>query len=140
MSSTLAKSDNDITKILSNLSTTSANLSAVRMSSLADTTSSAIAEAKQTMETLQVTLEQFTATAQEFNSLISKLNEKDGLLSQVSNDKVLYNNIIKSSEQINLLLQDFRLNPKRYFNISLINKGKPYKYPIFDPADTIRLK
>jgi phospholipid/cholesterol/gamma-HCH transport system substrate-binding protein len=140
LSLTLAKSDKEISKIIGNLSTTSTNLSAINLASMADTTTLAISEAKQTMEALQASLTDIKTTTQEFNSLFGKLNSGNGSAAMLLNDKTLYNNFNKTVEQTNLLLQDLRLNPKRYINIALINKSKPYVYPILDPADTVKVK
>ncbi|MEM7678559.1 MAG: MCE family protein, partial [Myxococcota bacterium] len=34
----------------------------------------------------------------------------------------LYNNLSKASRELDLLLQDFRLNPKRYVNVSVFGR------------------
>jgi phospholipid/cholesterol/gamma-HCH transport system substrate-binding protein len=45
-------------------------------------------------------------------------------------DDALYNNLEKTSKELELLLQDLRLNPTRYVNVSLFGKkNKPYKAP-----------
>ena len=42
----------------------------------------------------------------------------------------------KASQELELLLQDFRLNPKRYVNVSVFGKKqKEYAVPENDPAD-----
>ena len=45
----------------------------------------------------------------------------------------MYNNFSKASNELELLLQDLRLNPTRYVNVSLFGKkNKPYVAPIND--------
>ena len=44
------------------------------------------------------------------------------------NDPSLYNNLNRTSSEINLLMQDIRLNPKRYFTV-LKKKSKEYVLP-----------
>jgi phospholipid/cholesterol/gamma-HCH transport system substrate-binding protein len=45
-------------------------------------------------------------------------------------DEALYNNLTQTSKELELLLQDVRLNPTRYVNVSLFGKkNKPYVAP-----------
>jgi phospholipid/cholesterol/gamma-HCH transport system substrate-binding protein len=45
----------------------------------------------------------------------------------ISNDS-LFNNLNDASKSIDLLLEDIRLNPKRYIHFSVFGKkNKPYK-------------
>ena len=46
---------------------------------------------------------------------------------------ILGNNFSKASSELELLLQDLRLNPTRYVNVSLFGKkNKPYVAPVND--------
>ena len=48
-------------------------------------------------------------------------------------DDALYANFNKASNELELLLQDLRLNPTRYVNVSLFGKkNKPYVAPVSD--------
>mgnify|MGYP001811895938 CR=1 FL=1 len=50
-------------------------------------------------------------------------------------DEELYENLTNASRELDLLLQDFRLNPKRYVNVSVFGKKqKEYEVPENDPA------
>ena len=43
-------------------------------------------------------------------------------------DEALYKNLEESSKQLELLLKDLRLNPKRYMHFSVFGKkNKPYQ-------------
>ena len=54
----------------------------------------------------------------------------------MANDEELYNNLAEVSRELDLLLQDFRLNPKRYVNVSVFGKKqKEYELPENDPAN-----
>jgi len=45
-------------------------------------------------------------------------------------DEELYDNLKNTSKQLELLLQDLRLNPKRYVHISVFGKkNTPYEEP-----------
>ncbi len=57
-----------------------------------------------------------------------------GTFGKMIKDESLYNNLDKTSKELELLLQDVRLNPTRYVNVSLFGKkNKPYT----TPKDTI---
>ncbi|MDT8346990.1 MAG: MlaD family protein [Flavobacteriaceae bacterium] len=69
-------------------------------------------------------------TLAEFKSLGEKLNSDEGSLALLLNDEKLYNNLEASTKELELLLQDFRLNPKRYVHFSVFGKkAKPYTEP-----------
>ena len=54
---------------------------------------------------------------------------------QPQNLSCLYTNLNNTSKNLDLLLQDFRLNPKRYVNVSVFGKKqKEYTVPELDPA------
>ena len=44
-------------------------------------------------------------------------------------DDAMYNNFNKTSKELELLLQDLRLNPTRYVNFLFGKKNKPYVAP-----------
>lgn len=61
---------------------------------------------------------------------MSNLNSGKGTAGKLLNDDALYNNLAKTSKELELLLQDVRLNPTRYVNVSVFGKkNKPYKAP-----------
>jgi phospholipid/cholesterol/gamma-HCH transport system substrate-binding protein len=54
-------------------------------------------------------------------------------MGKMMNDEALYNNLAKTSKELELLLQDVRLYPTRYVNVSLFGKkNKPYVAPVND--------
>ncbi len=55
----------------------------------------------------------------EIHDLTSMVKSSDGSLSKIINDKELYNNLLKSSAQLDSLLIDVKKNPKRYFKVGL---------------------
>lgn len=69
-----------------------------------------------------------------FNALSKKLNNGEGTLGLLLNDEELYNNLDRGTKQLEELLQDIKLNPKRYLDVrfSLFGGGKksrPYEPP-----------
>ncbi|MBZ4033639.1 MlaD family protein [Flavobacterium sp. 17A] len=64
------------------------------------------------------------------DGLMANLNSGKGTAGKLLNDDALYNNLAKTSKELELLLQDVRLYPTRYVNVSLFGKkNKPYKAP-----------
>lgn len=57
-----------------------------------------------------------------FDSLMTNLNNGNGNMGKLLKDESLYNNLEDASKQLKELLQDFKLNPKRYVNISVFGK------------------
>lgn len=84
------------------------------------------------------TIRNLDASVKNLNGILLKINEGDGSLGKLMNDKELYENLARASGELELLLQDFRLNPKRYVNVSVFGKKqKEYVVPETDPAKTI---
>lgn len=81
------------------------------------------------------TLANLEATMAKLNTLMAKIENGDGTLGKLVNDEELYLNLNNASRELDLLLQDFRLNPKRYVNVSVFGKKqKEYELPEEDPA------
>ena len=65
--------------------------------------------------------------------MISNLNGGRGTMGKMLNDDTMYKNLTKTSKELELLLQDVRLYPTRYVNVSLFGKkNKPYLAPAQD--------
>lgn len=67
-----------------------------------------------------------------FNAILAKMNSKDGTLGALLNDRQLYDEFRQTNRSLNTLLDDLRVNPKRYVNISVFGK-KDKKGPIMAP-------
>lgn len=76
-------------------------------------------------------------TLEGVNKIVADLEQGKGTMGKLLKDQTLYNNFSKTSKELELLLQDLRLNPTRYINVSLFGKkNKPYVAP--KVADTIK--
>ena len=60
-------------------------------------------------------------------TLLSKVNTGQGSVGQLLNNDTLYDNLEKSSRQLNLLLQDLRINPERYVHVSVFGRKEKKK-------------
>ena len=66
---------------------------------------------------------------------IEKVNSDKGSIVLLINDPKLYNNLSATSNKLNLLLDDVRVHPKRYINVSVFGKkekNKPLTAPLPD--------
>jgi phospholipid/cholesterol/gamma-HCH transport system substrate-binding protein len=79
------------------------------------------------------TVRSLNQTLAKVDVLMSNLNSGKGTAGKILNDEALYNNLAKTSKELELLLQDVRLYPTRYVNVSLFGKkNKPYVAPTED--------
>jgi phospholipid/cholesterol/gamma-HCH transport system substrate-binding protein len=64
------------------------------------------------------------------DGLMRDLDSGKGTMGKLLKDEALYKNLEKTSKELELLLQDVRLNPTRYVNVSVFGKkNKPYVVP-----------
>lgn len=83
------------------------------------------------------TLNSLNATIADLQAIVHKASSSDGSLGKLMNDPVLYNNLASTGNKLNLLIDDIRLNPKRYVSISVFGK-KPSRNPLMVPLpDTL---
>jgi phospholipid/cholesterol/gamma-HCH transport system substrate-binding protein len=69
-------------------------------------------------------------TLNNFKSISEKINNGEGNLGKMLNDDTLYTNLENSTKQLEELLQDMKLNPKRYVHFSVFGKkNKEYQKP-----------
>jgi phospholipid/cholesterol/gamma-HCH transport system substrate-binding protein len=84
---------------------------------------------------LGATIKNLEATMGNLNALLAKVEKGEGSLGKLMKNEELYNNMADASRELDLLLQDFRLNPKRYVNVSVFGKKQiEYTVPADDPA------
>ena len=102
---------------LFNFSDISKNLSEVS-SNLAE------ADLKQTINGLQ-------STISNFDQLLKNIEKGEGSIGRLMKDEGLYNNLEGALGQMEALLEDMKLNPKRYVHFSLFGK-KPKPYSMED--------
>lgn len=108
----LTENENKISNIINRIDITSSNLSNFS-NSFAD---------------LEKTIENFSKTSDNLNLILSEISSGNGTFNKLIFDDSIVNSLNSASENINLLLEDLRLNPKRYVHFSLFGKkNKPYE-------------
>lgn len=79
---------------------------------------------------LGATVENLEKTLVSVNKMMADMEAGKGTMGKLMKDEAMYNNLTKASKEIELLLQDLRLHPTRYVNVSLFGKKeKPYVAP-----------
>jgi len=114
----LADNNDKITATMANLETSTRNLSKADIDG---------------------TVNQLRATIERLNTAVEKIDSKEGSLGLLLNDNQLYDNLAKTTRSLNILMDDIRVNPKRYVSISIFG-GKAKKQYLTSPLpaqDTI---
>ncbi|WP_204345054.1 MlaD family protein [Psychroserpens algicola] len=76
---------------------------------------------------LSKTIAELDKTLASVNSLMTSIENGDGSIGKLLKDEGLYNNLEGAALQMEQLLEDMKLNPKRYVHFSLFGK-KPKRY------------
>tara|TARA_B100000941_G_scaffold89288_1_gene61822 strand:- start:2017 stop:2946 length:930 start_codon:yes stop_codon:yes gene_type:complete len=71
---------------------------------------------------LDLVIENLSKSSSNINSITSEIKAGDGLVNKVVYDEGFVKSLDEISSNINLLLEDLRMNPKRYVHFSLFGK------------------
>lgn len=123
----LKNSNQKITNILANAESFTGDLKKLELQKTLDGANGAIAG-------LDGTMKNANGAISELQGLLKKVTEGEGTVAKLLEDEKLYVNINNAVRDLDFLLKDFRLNPKRYVNVSVIGrKPKPYTGVEDDP-------
>jgi len=114
ITSNFAKNNDKINNTLTNLDKASTNFANLKLDE-------AILSLKNTMTKLE--------------NAVAKIDSKEGTLGLLLNDSKLYDQLLMTNRSLTTLLDDVRVNPKRYVNISVFgrkDKKGPLQVPIYD--------
>ena len=73
---------------------------------------------------IRSTINNLDASLKQFDDVITKINNGEGSMGLLINDKDLYNNLSSASSQLDQLLADMKKRPKRYVSFSLLGGQK----------------
>ncbi len=76
---------------------------------------------------LKSTIEQLNKTSLQLAQITQKIDKGEGTAGKLINDKELYDNLNKSSKELQILLKDLHERPSRYVNISVFGGKKEKK-------------
>ncbi len=132
---------NELNKTLANFSKVSSNFDQILVDNKAklgnavtnlDKTTQNFAKISDDLEKAQLgeTVKSLDATLSNVNKMLADMQSGKGTMGKLMKDETMYNNLSKASKELELLLQDVRLHPTRYVNVSFFGKKeKPYKNP-----------
>jgi len=128
----LADNNDDISETLSNLRKLTSDFNDAEIGKKA---ANIMASTEDAVASLDATMAKADSALLQINILLSDMNDGQGTMGKLMKDEELYNNLNSTARDLDLLLQDFRLNPKRYVNVSVFGKkSKEYTVPENDPA------
>ncbi len=73
---------------------------------------------------IEETLNEFKTAANQLQSVVSKINNNEGSLGLLVNDKQLYNNLKTTVNTANSLIADIEAHPTRYINVTIFGRKK----------------
>ena len=82
-------------------------------------------------------IESMQKTMAKLEAAIGKIDSKEGTVGLLLNDRQLYDEVRRTNRSLTILLDDLRVNPKRYINISLFGP-KDKKGPLKAPLDSLK--
>jgi phospholipid/cholesterol/gamma-HCH transport system substrate-binding protein len=91
------------------------------------------------------TINQLRGTIERLNATVEKIDSKEGSMGRLLNDNQLYDNLANSTRSLNILMDDIRVNPKRYVSISIFGGKAKKEYltsplPVKDTTEPVTMK
>lgn len=75
-------------------------------------------------------------SVEKLNDVMAKISSTDGTLGAIINSKEMYNNLNNTVRSLNTLMDDLRVHPKRYVNVSVFGKKDKGDYLTAPLADS----
>lgn len=103
ISGNLAANNDRITNIMRNAETTTNNLAAAP---------------------IEETVKELQSAANQLDDIMKKINNNQGTLGMIVNDKQLYSNLTESMKTLNDLMADINAHPWKYINVTIFGRKK----------------
>ncbi len=111
----LAKTISNLNDVTGNLKTNNDTINSILHNVNSTTQQFAALNFKQTMDSVQSTVNQL-------NAILYKVNHNNGTLGLLMNDRKLYDNLRNTALGLEILVDDIKVHPKRYVNVSVFGK------------------
>lgn len=128
-----------LAKTLNNVESITGNLE--RNNGKIDSTLSNVERATQQLANAQIaqTIDAMKKTMNQLEQTIAKLNNPNGTIGALLNERKLYDEIRQTNRSLTTLLDDLKTHPKRYVNVSVFgkkDKSVPLTQPLYDSTGT----
>jgi phospholipid/cholesterol/gamma-HCH transport system substrate-binding protein len=131
----LKSNDAKINAIISNINSITGSLKKSGVDTLVEDGKRTISSLNQDLEKLEYILNDTDQAVKKIDGILADVEGGKGTLGKLIKDDKLYEDLNMTVKHTNLLLQDLRLYPGRYFNLSLFKlKKPPYQKAENDPA------
>ncbi len=135
VSSSFAKTNEDLENMITNLSAFSTDIVEADLGGTLAKTGETLDSTNDLLSGLKTTVTEANTSFASVSSMLQKVDTGQGTIGKLLNDPEIYHNLESTTEHLALLLQDLRLNPKRYVRLSVFGrKGNQYTAPEDDPA------
>lgn len=125
LTNSLSETSNEISDLITNNSDNLTN--AVTDFKIASNNIKSITDSINSDDIITITSNLNTLVS-DLNSITSSLKNSDGTAGMLINDESIYNNLENATNQLNILIEDIKLNPDRYINFSVFGKkNKAFK-------------
>ncbi len=131
----IADNQESLNQTIQNLSTISSTLANGGLEKTLNATTSTLEKLGAAGDQTAETLKSLNQTSNNLSALLQGINQGEGTMGKLMKNEEVYVKLQSTLQNLDLLLQDFRLNPKRYVNVSVFGKkGEEYTLPDNDPA------
>lgn len=131
----IADNQESLNQTIRNLSTISETLADGGLEKTLNTTTETLEKLGQAGDQTTETLKSLNETSNNLSALLTGINQGEGTMGKLMKNEEVYVKLQSTLQNLDLLLQDFRLNPKRYVNVSVFGKkADEYTLPENDPA------
>jgi phospholipid/cholesterol/gamma-HCH transport system substrate-binding protein len=131
----IARNQDKIALAIQNMESISRQLNEARLGDAAKNANKLLTDAQVTIKELNEAVDEAQVSFGKLSDIMTDLQNGEGSLGKFLKDEKLYTHALATTRNLELLLQDFRLNPKRYVSVSVFGKKqKEYTVPEDDPA------
>ncbi len=134
----LRGSNKDVSAAIANLAAITQQLKDAGLDKTSQKAGAALDSITANLSNLRLTLQATTSTISRVDTLAQNLVLGKGTAGKILNDEEMYRNLLATTRQLHLIMQDLRLNPQRYTTVKVKLFGKPklqpYATPEMDPA------
>lgn len=131
----LNQNNDKINTIIDNIASLSEKMDKLELELTLEKVNSTLDASEEGLNSFNDRLAQAESSLQSIDDIMNDVKAGKGTLGKVLRDDKLYNDIDRAVLNLELLLQDIRLNPDRYIKVSVFGKkSSEYNYPEEDPA------